>query len=324
MKQFIQLFYKINGAVLLKQYLKAHVLFFSILQIINQGFTKTSLEIVRLSVNNKILKKLRKKYKKDVQRFVRNYTITYQEKCNKVWICWLQGIENAPEIVKICYKSMQSNLTNMNNGASDREIILLTKDNYREYICFPQHIQNKIDNGIITKTHISDLLRLELLSRYGGTWIDATVYCSGKSIPSYMFDANLFFYQTLKPGKDGHATVLSSWFITACSNHPVILLTKELLYKYWEDNNSLIDYFLIHDFFQIALEAFPDEWDKVIPRDNAAPHILLLRIFDRYDLAVWESITEQTCFHKLSYKFTNRQTELEGTYYKKLLQKGTL
>ena len=35
-----------------------------------------------------------------------------------------------------------------------------------------------IDSGQITKTHLSDLLRLELLIRYGGTWIDATVFCT--------------------------------------------------------------------------------------------------------------------------------------------------
>ena len=33
----------------------------------------------------------------------------------------------------------------------------------------------KHKNNIIDNTHFSDLLRLELLIKYGGTWIDASV-----------------------------------------------------------------------------------------------------------------------------------------------------
>ena len=38
------------------------------------------------------------------------------EKSNKIWICWFQGIENAPELVKACYNSVLKNY-------KDKEII---------------------------------------------------------------------------------------------------------------------------------------------------------------------------------------------------------
>lgn len=41
---------------------------------------------------------------------------------------------------------------------------------------FPKYIEEKWKRGVITHTHMTDLLRLELLIRYGGTWIDATVF----------------------------------------------------------------------------------------------------------------------------------------------------
>ena len=304
----------------MKQYFKMHVLFYALFQALIQGFSRKSLEIVRLSVNNRILGKLRKKYKRDVENFVQSYECGAKTLSNKVWLCWLQGMDNAPELVKKCYRSLEENLVDMQNGLQDREIILLTEENYRDYVHFPDFIQKKIDNGVITRTHMSDLLRMELLIRYGGTWIDATVFCSGKNIPSYMFDSDLFFYQILKPGRDGQASVLSSWFITACTNNPVLLLTRELLYSYWEENDSMVDYFLLHDFFQLALEAFPEEWNRVIPRDSAAPHVLLLRLFEQYNAVVWDSAKEQSCFHKLSYKFEIDQTKIQDTYYKRVLE----
>ena len=313
MKKFMAIFRKVGGKQVLLQYWRAHVLLYALGQTLCHGFSKKSLEIVRLAVNNRILSKLRKKNRKEIAAFVASYTQAPQQCSNKIWVCWLQGMEAAPELVQRCYRSLQEHLT-------DREIILLTEENYRQYVTFPAYIQEKIDSGVITRTHFSDLLRLELLIRHGGTWIDATVFCSGKQIPDYMLDSDLFVFQTLKPGLDGHCTCLSSWFMTACTNHPILLLTRHLLYRYWAKHKAMVDYFLLHDFFQLSLEAFPAEWAKVVPFCNSTPHILLLRLFESYDAAMYQAICAQTPFHKLSYKFEDRQTASDGTYYHRILR----
>ena len=313
MKKFITLFKKVGGKEVLRQYLQAHVLLFAIVQMLLCGFTKKSLEIVRLAVSNKILCKLRKKNKKFIANFKANHTPAPPKRSNKVWVCWLQGIEQAPPLVQRCYRSLQENMP-------DREIILLTEENYRDFVTFPDYIQKKIDNGIITRTHMSDLLRLELLLNHGGTWIDATVLCSGSNIPAYMLDSDLFVFQNLKPGLDGHPTAISSWFMTACTGHPILELTRALLYRYWETKKAMVDYFLIHDFFQLATEAYPDLWKQVVPFPNSVPHILLLQMFEPYDPQRWQIAQEMTPFHKLSYKFTADQADLPDTYYKHILQ----
>ncbi len=316
MKRFIRLFKKVGGIEVLKQYWRAHVLFFAMLQSIFQGFSKKSLEIVRLSVNNKILGKLRRKYRLFIRDYLKNEQINLTRKqSNMVWVCWLQGIENAPELVQRCYRSLQEQLL-------DKEIVLLTEENYRNYVQFPDHIQKKINQGIITRTHMSDLLRLELLIRYGGTWIDATVYCSGSAYPKYLFESDLFVFQNLKPGLDGHATSISSWFMSACTNHPILRLTRAMLYNYWEKHNNMIDYFLLHDFFQLAIEVYPKEWIKVVPISNSIPHMLLLRLFEEYDENIWIAIKMQTKFHKLTYKFNREKIQLKGTYYRELFEKS--
>ena len=308
MSKFKQLFQKVGGWQIIKDYLHARVFFFAAVQILLCGFSKKSLEIVRQAVTNKIVSRLRRKYRKFIANYVANEKPAQQNHSNKVWVCWLQGMENAPALVQRCYRSLQENLT-------DREIILLTEENYRNYVTFPEHVQKKIDSNIITRTHMSDLLRLELLLRHGGTWIDATVFCSGGNIPAYMLDSDLFFYQILKPGADGQTTILSSWFMTACTNHPVLLLTRALLYHYWENHNNMVDYFLLHDFFQLALEAYPELWAQVMPVSSATPHILLLRLFDEFNADLWKQTQAATCFHKLTYKFTPEQASLNNTYY---------
>lgn len=312
MKRIIQLFNKVDGMEILRQYCRAHVLVFALVEAIILGFSKKSLEIVRLAVSNRILGKLRKRY----GCFIKKYLSTEpcglkRQRSKKVWICWLQGIEEAPELVKKCYQSLHGNL-------QDKEIILLTERNYRDYVCFPDYIQQKIDQGLITRTHMSDLLRLELLIQYGGTWIDATVYCSGNTYPKYLFESDLFVFQDLKPGLDGHATCISSWFMSSCTNHPILLLTRAMLYDYWKNNNTMIDYFLLHDMFQLALETYPEEWRRVVPFSNSIPHILLLRLFEEYDEKVWNAVKEMTCFHKMTYKFEEKHTEIKGTYYRKI------
>ena len=316
MSRFFKIFNKIGGFEYLKQLAKCHILLFSLITVVLMGFKQKSMEISRLAINNRRLKKLRKWNKKFIADFlVREEKNKVRKISNKVWVLWLQGMGNAPEIVKICYESLKIHLRN-------REIILLTEENYRDYVSFPEFIQRKIDMGLITRTHFSDLLRLELLEKFGGTWIDATVYCSGPAYPNYLFDSDLFVFQCLKPGLDGESLRISSWFMSSCSNHPIICLTKALLYNYWRKNNSLIDYFLIHDFFELAIDAYPDEWEKVVPFSNSLPHILLLRLFEPYDERVWSAVKQQTCFHKLTYKFEQNMECLNGTYYENVLKKN--
>lgn len=309
MKQFLAIFNKVGGMEILRQYWRGHVLLFALVQTVLLGFRKKSLEIVRLAVNNRVLCKLRKKNRKFVAAYEAPQLPRIRSK--KVWICWLQGMENAPELVQRCYRSLRENLP-------DRDAVVLTEENYKDYVNFPEHICRKIESGVITRTHFSDLLRLELLLNHGGTWIDATVFCSGGQIPGYMLDSDLFMFQKLKPGLDGSATCISSWFITACTNHPILALTRDLLYRYWEKHNSLVDYFLIHDCFQLAIEKYPQLWKAVVPFPNSVPHILLLRLFEPYDSDMWDAVRNQTPFHKLTYKFKAEQTHKPDTYYSRL------
>lgn len=310
-------FEKQGGMNLLRQYHRGGALFTAIGEFLLLGKEKKALEILRLSVQYKIKKNLEKEYNKEIQQFLINYKDDLPHRTsNKVWVCWFQGLDDAPDLVKKCYQSIKVNLW-------DRDLVLITSENMCEYVEFPDFILEKWKSGQITHTHMTDLLRLELLIKYGGMWIDATVLCTSKSedIPSCFFDSDLFLYQIFKPGRDGQAQPISSWLISAKTNNKILRMTRYLCYKYWEKNRELVDYFLFHDFFVMALEHNEDEWKKIIPRDNAAPHYLLLRLFDEYNEEIWKAIEAQSPFHKLTYKFTEKQKKMKNTYYSRLIEK---
>ena len=60
-----------------------------------------------------------------------------------IWTLWWQGEDHAPEIVKICHNQLKKNA----NGA---KVIIITKDNYKDYIELPPYILEKREKGYIT------------------------------------------------------------------------------------------------------------------------------------------------------------------------------
>jgi len=319
MAKIFDIYKKQGGIKLLKDYWRAGVLFYTIGQILLTGFNKKSLELLRHGTYLKVNKRLKKKYSNLLKQLSVSINID-SSKCphsHIVWVCWMQGIDNAPALVQRCYRSLQENL-------KDRKIVLITSDNLKEYTDFPDYILEKYNKGLITHTHFSDLLRIELLCKHGGTWIDATVFCSGGNIPSYILDSDLFMFQNLKPGADGSTLNVSSWFMTSCSNNKILLAVRELLWEYWKKNNRLIDYFLLHHFIMIVSEYYKDEWNKMVQFPNSFPHVLLLMMFEDFNQEKWDAVTESCPFHKLAYKRSEEDMAKTGTYFNHIMNSKSI
>lgn len=97
--------------------------------------------------------------------------VRFEEATNNgpIWVFWWQGLESAPARVKACVDSIKRN-------AASRDVIVITKDNVREYTDLPDYAFRKLAEGKITLTHFSDILRFNLLKLHGGLWMDATLY----------------------------------------------------------------------------------------------------------------------------------------------------
>ena len=220
-----------------------------------------------------------------------------QRRTNKVWVCWLQGFETAPELVKMCAASMRKYLT-------EKEILLVTYENYKTYATMPEFIVRKYEQGLMPPALFSDLLRLELLIRNGGTWMDASILCSGSHYPKEIMDCDLSMFQALRKG-DPRFYGTSNWFITACTSNRLLLVLRDVLLQYWQDYDCTLNYYMFHDFFYEIAKLFPDEI-AAMPRKN---RLLPLMILDRNGCIPnkeWlAELKKRCCFHKLNYRLPN-------------------
>ena len=131
---------KKKGAEIFKDLIQSRVLFRTIAILPLVGFSKKSLEIVRLNNSNVVLSRLRRKYKQTIKNLEREkqYSLSYNQRhnetSNKIWICWFQGLDAAPHVVQECIASVKKHL-------ADREVVVLTDDNYHHYVTFPDYIK---------------------------------------------------------------------------------------------------------------------------------------------------------------------------------------
>lgn len=117
-----------------------------------------------------------------------------QEREKIIWQYWNAGLEEAPAIVKASIDSVRKNLPD-----GYRHVILCDK-NIHEYVDIPDWVKDKyLNNRSFRATFFSDVLRLLLLEKYGGVWVDATIFMSSE-IPSHVLNSPFFvFYRGLEP-----------------------------------------------------------------------------------------------------------------------------
>jgi len=310
MKKILIFLKKYNLFELCKNSIKSRYFIRLVLSIPLLGTSRKGLELIRLISQFKLNSYLKVKYDKIINK----------EECinddvknsNFIWFCWLQGIENAPKLVQTCFSAIEK--------ISGWQVILITKDNYIDYTDIPKYIIEKWSQGKISNTHFSDILRLDLLVRNGGLWIDSTVYFTGDLIPEFISSSELFLFQNLKPGYNGHTFRVSSWFIFSKTNNKILSKTRELIFEYWKHNSTLIDYFLVHHFLSISMERYKDLANRIPKFPNSIPHILLLQMFEPFDLNNFNYLKSISSFHKLNYKRSKEQFDLKDTYYEYIIK----
>lgn len=235
---------------------------------------------------------------------------------NKIWICWWQGIENAPEVVKACVKSIKK-------FSGKYEVICITEENYKQYVKFPTWIEDKRKKNIISRTIYSDLLRMNLLSTYGGIWIDSTFFCTKPCFETYM---NLPLWSIKRPDYL-HCSVASGYFANyslGCgyNNRWMYKVVLDFLYNYWKENNKLIDY-LLTDYAIVLVQRhykeIAESFTKIQP-NNVNCDELYKVLGQPFEENTWQQINKDTALYKLTWKqsFTK---EINGkkSFYGKLI-----
>ena len=252
----------------------------------------------------KTFTRLEKEFKKRIGEA--EFPVYEGDMSNTVWICWFQGIENAPELVKNCVRSIEYHI-------KDRNIIYLNSENFTDYCDIPQYIIDKWKKGIISNTHFSDILRLALLTQHGGLWLDATVYMTG-ALPGYVTDGDFFVY------RDGffNCDVINfgSWIIYSKPNNIMLNETLRLLYLYWEKYNHMKHYFLLHLMFRLVTDCYENEWNSLPYYSQMDQHIFMFEFTKEYDEKRFSRLCELSPIHKLTTK--TEEEPAPNSYYSHL------
>ena len=125
---------------------------------------------------------------------------------------------------------------------------------------------------ILPPEALSDCVRVALLARYGGVWVDSTCYCL-RPLDEWLYERlpNGFF-AFARPGGE---RLLSSWFLAAAANNHIIERWRELALKYWNHRSVRDDYFWFHHLFAAGYgegSQFRAIWDAVPAISADGPH----------------------------------------------------
>ena len=179
-----------------------------------------------------------KKYKR--KEYIGNYIAD-----EPIWVCWWTGLETAPPIVKQCVKSIYRNSNN-------HKVNLITQDNYFKYVDVPDYIMNKMVQGLMGLAHFTDYLRVCLIEKYGGLWLDATIFCSEQLSNDYF---TLPFFTLKSPYRETRYISKYRW-TTFClggwRHNQFFLFMKDALEEYWLKNDYAIDYLFFDYIISIA------------------------------------------------------------------------
>lgn len=155
----------------------------------------------------------------------------------KIWIFWAQGWTDAPSLVKLCRDSWVFHNPNY-------EVVLLSQDDISRYVALDYSLEGKK----LTPTNYSNILRLSLLSRYGGVWVDATTFCSAPLDRWMPFLMQSGFFAFEKP-----KTTVADWILAAEANNPLISCWEKYVKLYWKFAFEQGPYFWPHYLFEYML-----------------------------------------------------------------------
>lgn len=212
-----------------------------------------------------------------------------------LWMFWWQGLENAIPLIKGSIESAQ-------RAFPEFTLIVITEDNYKNYIDLPDYIIEKHKKGFITTTELADISRVTLLSKYGGIWSDISMYF----LPPVQDFTNFPIFSI--KNTDNHVEYLpsknmwTSFFLYSRNkNHPFFCFARDVFFEYWRDKKTLIDYFLIDYIWWIAYESFPSVRKQIDNIPVTCEHVydLQRKLNDEFDSEFINEIKKDTWAFKL-------------------------
>jgi hypothetical protein len=118
---------------------------------------------------------------------------------------------------------------------------------------------------------LSDVVRIALLERYGGVWVDGTLFCArplDEWLPE-LVETGFFAFGNPEP------RVVASWFLAAAPGNYVIEHWSREAAAYWNGRTERDEYFWFHYLFAAATRndrRFGEIWESTPRVSSDGPH----------------------------------------------------
>ncbi len=235
-----------------------------------------------------------------------------------VWVFWWTGMDNAPQIVRQCIKSIQK-------STGQHPFYFIDQSNYTEYVSIPQYIMDKLNAGNMRLAHFADYLRVYLIAKYGGLWLDATIYCADDLTEDFF---EYPFFTCKSPYQECRYLSHYQW-CTFClggwKHNLFFLFMKEAFEKYWKEEAVAIDYLFFDYLIYLAKEnnvtiaKFIDTVPvNTLHRDDLQAAMNAGLPAEEF----WNVIQEDTVIYKLSWReiYKKKTTSGNDTVYQYFLR----
>lgn len=257
---------------------------------------------------------LEQKYKDFINTY-RNRSFPQRINSKKIWCCWRQGEQYAPEIVKIC-------INNLRKHAWVYEVVIIHKENYNKYITLPDFILQKVQEQKISLTHLSDIIRMKLLKEYGGIWVDATFFVN-QNIFSHFDTLKINSIYPKKHIQEHHQFTKRCSFFIGGESHRLFAFVYDLFIEYFSEYDQLISFFFLDFALALAYRNFSDcqyDIDKITLHNEE-----LMKLPDLFNTPYEKEHYEYLMnigYFKLTYKmnFTTHNKKGNLTYYGQFLK----
>lgn len=234
----------------------------------------------------------------------------------RIWVFWWQGEDEMPELVKACFRQLKFN---------NQNVILVTRYNVREYCDIPDFIFHRVEKGEISFTHLSDILRVSLLAKHGGMWIDSTCWIS-ETIPT---EIKTLPFVSPKTNNQPELPFWSNsrwcgWCTgTNLIGNPLFVFTRDLFYAFYKKNSRIPFYLFIDYVYDYAYRMIPEVKEMVdgLPENNINRNKLHFYLNKAWNETEYQDVCKNNWVFKLSYKSQWKPFTKNGlkTYYGQLI-----
>ena len=242
-------------------------------------------------------------------RCARNAAVEHSQWCSDstpegglgpIWQYWAQGVENAPPLVMACLRSVERH-------KGDRDLIVLDDTSVTDYVDLPGHIWDKRRRQLMTSQHFSNFIRLSLLLRHGGTWLDATILLR-QPVPRQIEREDFYILRETNRAP----RLVETWFIHARKGHPLVETVLHGLADYWREYDRLLQYFMFPHHIEASLllhRKLREDFLKMPQVGADRPHELQWQLLQPLDEARHRAMYDGFWLHKLNHKVWRPETD---------------